>query len=180
MKFQLQLLATVILMSTSSCAILFGNVKPVTERSDHYEVNKLDHGESNWKRIGFEDENQDQDRDHSDLAFQSQKTSSIISINSACRSRIRNQSKDLRDFTNLLLLGVSDISKREEKIYTLSEVPALETTLEGNMNRQKTKIRTVVLRKSACLYDLMYVAQPENFDKEIGDFEKFVSSLRLQ
>lgn len=172
--------ASLLILSCSSCAVLFGNVKPVTERSEHYEVKKLDIENSPWKKlVGEGDSNAEEDPDHSDIAYQSENTSSIISINSACRSRIANHSKDLKDFTNLLLLGVTDISNREERTYTLSNALALETTLEGNMNRQKTKIQAIVLRKESCIYDLMYISRPHTFNQEIKDFQNFVSSLKL-
>src|SRR5262249_5978136 len=121
----------------------------------------------------------------SDVAYQSKKTASVISLNSACRpSNIKPENKsveaDLRSLTDVLLLGAHDVTLRDEREATVQGTPALQTTMRGSMNGEEVMIRTVVLRRKTCIYDLVYVARPNTFATNEQDFSHFVSSLRLK
>lgn len=113
-----------------------------------------------------------------DLAFQSQLTSSIISMNSACRPSVRE--RELGGFTQQLLLGISDVSERSEIHLKIADQDALQTTVNGKMNRTFVKIRTIVLKKDNCAYDLMYISKPADFEKQEDTFLKFAQSLVIK
>jgi hypothetical protein len=101
----------------SSCGLLIGNTKPVAEKSDSYQVADLSERGTDWRKLPQETPDPDAGptNDASDLAFQSQKTASIISLNSACRPSFETEGKDLRGFTNLLFLGIADITHRRSR-----------------------------------------------------------------
>jgi hypothetical protein len=176
----------------NGCALLFGNVGPVSEKSGRYQV---DGAPSGWRELSDEEKGaigDDPDTNStSDIAFQSEKTSSIISVNSACRpsldwdglvpeeKRAAEGKKQLRTFTKQLLMGIVPDGPSQEKDLTVAGETALETTMTGTLNEQTTKVRTVVLRRKDCIYDLMYVAQPERFDSEVDVFSRFVASLKI-
>lgn len=165
------------------CGVLVGNVKPLSERSEGYKVEDLSQADKNWVKIKSQDSNSEDDPETvsgvSDAAYQSKTTSSVISINSACRGEGDKQHTSLREFSNLLFLGMTEIKDREEIVKEIQGVPALQTTLKGNMNGQKVTVRAVVLRKKTCIYDLMYIAQPDKFSTQESVFSRFVDSLRL-
>jgi len=176
-----------IILSVPGCGLLVGNIRPVDEKAENYKVIDLGARNSDWIKLEPSQEEQKHASDTatslteiSDLGFQSKKTASIISLNSACRPTLENQEQDLRGFTQLLLLGISEITLREEKNLTLSGTPALETTVQGKMNNEPVMLRTVVLKKQHCLYDLMFVSRPESFQTHESDFSAFVSSLQLR
>ncbi len=170
---------------SSGCGILIGNVKPVSEKAEDYQVLDLSKGNSDWIRL---DSQQDDADNHvgeegtarSDLAYQSQRTASIISLNSACREKFKSESHDLKEFTHQLLLGISDVKSRQQKEIQIKGNPALDTTIQGKMGDQPVKIRAVVVKNDRCLYDLMYVARPDQFAEQEQDFSRFVESLRLR
>jgi hypothetical protein len=158
------------------CSILIGNVR-VEEKSDDYSI--MDLGKNpDWKKIGADKNSTDM----SDLTFQSKKNSSIISLNSVCRETGDDNpaATDLKAVTHELLLGISNISDKTEKEITVSDTPALETTVQGQLNNQAMKLRAVVLRKNSCVYDLMYIARPERFNDDIEVFQTFTQSLVFQ
>ena len=172
---------------TSGCGILFTDVKPVAEKSDYYHVMMLSDESSDWMKIednstsdkknsGKKSEDED---DSTDLAFQSKKTASIISLNSACRRRNENENKTLEGFSDLLLLGINHLQIVDRKEVKVQNVPALMTQAEGDINGEMMTLKTIVLRKGACVYDLMYVSRPEHFQLHDKDFARFVASLRL-
>jgi hypothetical protein len=179
-------LALMLLGFGPGCGLLIGNVKPVDEKSDQYGMADLSKENPKvWTRLTPAQEGAD-GRDPEttatevpDMAFQSSKTAAVISINSSCRSGSA-ESKDLKALTNQLLFGISDISRRVEKDLAVQNTPALETTLQGRMNGNEIALRSVVLKRRACVYDLLYMAPPSNFAENEPEFNHFVASLRLK
>jgi hypothetical protein len=183
----------------SGCSTLVGNIKPVDEKSDDYRVIDLSKENSEWEKLPAESAQQSEkpanpedpgqgSTESSDIAYQSKATASIISMNTACRPTLKWEDKatqeqreqHLREFTRQLLLGISDIHDRKEEFIQVQSVPALKTTLVGQLSGQTTQLRTVVLRHEDCIYDLMYIARPSYFEKNEPDFARFVASLRLR
>ena len=184
-RFTLTLIAVMAL--SSGCSTLIGNIKPVEDKSTRYKVIDLSLTNSEWTRLGARQEDPSgrntpetvEKTQTSDLSFQSKKTASIISLNSACREDQGDEEHSLKDFSRTLLLGISEIKTVDQKNLQIDQVAALETTVDGKLNSQPVKLRTVVLKDQDCLFDLMYVARPEHFLQNEDDFEKFISSLRL-
>ncbi len=116
----------------------------------------------------------------SDTAFQSKRTASIISINSGCRASYESESRTLRSFTNLLLLGMTEMTRRTEILSTLQDADALETVVEGVMNGENMTLKTLVIRRHSCVFDLVYIARTKHFSEQEKDFAEFVASLRLK
>jgi hypothetical protein len=170
----------------SGCGLLIGNVKPVEEKSDQYGVADLTkESPGKWNRLSAKQQGGDTANPEAtatevpDAAYQSPKTAAVISINSSCRSG-ETADADLKALANQLTYGISDVSRRTEQKLTLQGTEALETTVQGKMNHNDIALKTVVLRKNGCIYDLLYMAPPEHFAANEPDFDKFVASLRLK
>lgn len=171
-------LATAI-ASLSGCGVLIGNTKPVETKAENYGIVDLAANDSKWIKLPS-NENDLQSSDISDAAYQARDTGAIISINSACRAQKNPSPVSLRDSSQLLVMGMTDITFEERKNIAIQDRPALETTIQGKMNARPTKIRTVVVQKNDCLFDLMYIARPEVFSHHEDDFRRFLLSLRLK
>jgi hypothetical protein len=178
-----------IALALSGCGVLIGTVKPVDEKSEAYGVMDLSKDSPNanqWMKLDPAETAEGDKLDDgektevSDVAFQHKKDASIISLNSACRASFATSDQDLRSFTNLLFLGISDITLREEKEITVQGTPALQTTIRGKLNQENMMLRTVIVKRGNCVYDLMYVSRPKHFAENEQDFSRFVSSLRLK
>jgi len=178
-----------VLVTSSGCGLLLGNIKPVDEKSETYGVADLSkENPAEWTRLdpSATDKNtpdaqapDSRSSEISDVVYQSKKTAATISINSACRTGDEAET-DLRKISDLLFLGISDVTLRDEKPLQLQGTPALQTTLIGNLNHERVQIRTVVLKRSDCVYDVIYLAPPQSFSKNEKDFAHFVDSLRLK
>lgn len=168
---------------SAGCGVLFGNVKPVTEKSTSVVSARFPVEASEWKRLELQsiasDEKETAQNAAPDLAYQSSRTSSVISLNSSCRPSVKDET-NLEVFTHEPFLGVTGISFREQKETRVSGEPAIETTIQGILEGEETRMRSVVVRKDMCLYDLLLVARPRHFPDDEGIFGKFVSSLRLR
>lgn len=168
-------------------------MRPVDEKSDDIDYLNLTREYPDWKKLTQPQreagETQDPEAtDQFDVAFQRPSTSSVISLNSACRPSqrwgdaqdARAQGQKLREITQQLLLGFSDIQAREERVAKLDGELALETTLQGRMTDRTVKIRAVVSRRSDCVVDLMFIARPDAFAADEPAFARFVASLKLR
>ncbi|MGE0617058.1 MAG: hypothetical protein AB7P04_15615 [Bacteriovoracia bacterium] len=164
---------------SSGCSVLIGNVKPVAEHADGYTVAELPKQDANWAPIE-QDPGAPSDPQVSDYAYQSKRTASIISLTTNCRKRNVDEPKNLQELTNLLYMGVANITDRNEKNLTIRGTPALETTLRGNLNNQDMMFRTVVMRRDTCIFDFMYIARPKHFPEEEKTFGEFIASLNFK
>ncbi len=178
------------LVTLSSCSTLVGNVKPVDLKSTAYGV--LDLAKENpaiWTRLG-DAELRPKDAqigtnkkafssEVTDIAYQSKRTSAIVSLNSTCREG-RDEIADLAPYLHELLLGITEVSERTDRSRRVSDADALEEIVAGKMAGEQTKIQALVLSKNGCIYDLMYISRPERFPAHEADFNRFVSSLRLR
>lgn len=171
----------------NGCSVFLGNVKPADDKSDSYGVMDLSKENPDWVKLDPVAEGEDKKNPAAtqtgvpDVAFQSKATGSVISLDSACRETSEGEKqKQLREITNLLFLGISDITLSDEVNLTIQGAPALQTTVQGKLNGDDTKLRSVVLRRGNCTYDLVYVTRPSQFEAREGDFSRFVSSLKLK
>ena len=170
----------------TGCGVLIGNIKPVEEKSESYGIADLSKEGTGWVKLDPAAEvnasktPEVTPTEVSDVAYQSKKTASIISLDSACRQSSANSDHNLQTFTNQLLLGISNIAQRDETAVIVQNTPALETTVTGRVNADPVKLRTVVLRRGHCVYDLVFVARPNTFSEEETDFSHFVASLKLK
>lgn len=179
------LLLSALSLALSGCSVLIGNIKPVGEKSESYEVLRLDKDNTQWISIDSHTtqesaEGEAESLESSDLAYQSKSTASIISLNSSCRKSLENSQRTLRQFTDALLLGIRGIEGREERELSIDGAAALETTLQGNMGGRTSRLRTVVIRKGMCVYDLMLIARVDQFGQDLPTFERFVNSFKFQ
>lgn len=169
----------------SGCALIFGNVSPVEEKSDSYDILDLAGTSPDWVRIPPEQQSDatpgEPDDFATDIAYQSRLTASVITVNSACRPLYeKDPPPDLREFTQSLLLGFTHLMRHNESEARISGALGLRTTVACRLNDQPMMLRTVVVRHRQCVFDLVFIARPEHFAKEEEAFERFVASLRFR
>lgn len=170
----------------NGCGVLIGNTRPVSEKSQQYQIEQLHLKNPDWSKLDSKakqpgaDEAASEPTEYSDLAFRSKKTEAVIALNSACRPSYATHPKDLKLLAEQLFMGISDVTENTEVPLQIGDVPALQKTLQGRLGRSKIKMRVIVLRKETCLYDLMYLSHPDQFPLQEEEFSHFVASLRFQ
>ena len=60
----------------------------------------------------------------------------------------------------------------------LDEREAKHTIATGKLDGVAVKMNIYVTRKNYCIYDMSYSAIDKNYDIDLSDFEKLVSSLK--
>src|SRR2546425_250280 len=90
-----------------------------------------------------------------------------------------------RDFGLLerhLLLGLRDRATLEEDETDLGGRRAAHRVVEGRPRdgEERMRIESYVLKDARCVYDLLYVAPPDEFDGGRGDFRRVVQSFVME
>lgn len=195
------LILPLVATATSGCSLLFGNIKPIAQKASEYQYADLSKRNPDWVRLSnFQssgdssskipgetetsaaEESIEEGVDVYDVSYQSRKTASTISLTTSCRPRysIQNEGRvfpELRDYMQQLLLGITGITDKIDEETEVAGIPALQTTVVGKMQDRPIKIRAVVLKKRACLYDLVFIAKPRHFSDQEKDFIHFRDSI---
>ncbi len=185
-RFALLALLTAALPGCALSRLIFGDEKPVDEKSESWGILDLSQVNEAWKKVDSvaigrqAAEQEGRPPEISDVTFQHATYASIIALNSACRRAQDPISNDRKTLTTQLLLGITEPAQREEEEIRVSGLPGLQTTVRGGAGGESMRIRTVVVKRERCVYDLIFISKPEHFDKNSEDFSKFVSSLKLK
>jgi len=177
-------------LGLSGCA-LFGTVKGVDEKASDQglKVQVLNLEKDNpqaWKKLNAAGATDPESAGETpDVAFQSVKTSSTISLNSVCRQKSDNgeyPADDLEQVTETLFMGFQGLANKEQSVRQLTampEVKALQTTAQGRIQKRDIKLSAVVFQKKNCTYDVVYLAPVKKFPEHQADFDRFLSELRI-
>jgi len=111
-----------------------------------------------------------------DHAWYQPDLSAVIYANANCGKRYEDGV--LSDLLSHLTFGIAHGDPTEEKPLTIDGRAALQRTWMGQLDGVTVAIAATVVKKDTCLYDLLYIAPPSEFDRGIEDYEAVVGSLR--
>jgi len=173
-----------LLVFTTGCSLILGNIKPTDEKSNAYSYLDLSSNSRYWIKTREELNSSGQDKtdlDQSDVTFKRRSGKATISINSVCKKTSKKPDQgDLKKSARELLLGFSQLEILSEKQIKVSHHDAYEITAQGLMNHSSLVIKLVLLEKNSCSYDLIYISESQEFKKHETDFQRFVSSFELK
>ena len=170
-------LAAVSLTVISGCAVLVGQVEPPDEKATTYQYLDLSQ-ENDWEKLDPPSSNGPEDKPRSDVVFQSKSTGAIISLNSVCRAF--EETRSLQELSNLLVMSVSEPKNRMDEPTTFKGESALLTLLDGKLETQGVRIKTLVTKNKRCIFDFMYIASQRAFPKNEKTFESFLAAFKFE
>lgn len=162
----------------NGCSVLVGQVKPVEQKAASTPMKRVDELDPTWKVLSIEATSPNAD-DIPDISWQSSKTASVISINSACRQNVDDEG-DLKSITQNLLSSWRNLKIEKQTEVILSNRTGLETTAQGFYLNKTRKFQVVVIKTDNCVYDLLYLSPPPTFNQELSLFQKFRDNLSLK
>jgi hypothetical protein len=163
---------TLSLNGCSTSKVLMGEIRPIESHSNQNDLPDLNKSHPQWKTI-------EKSADSIDAAWQSEKTSAIISINSSCRES-GSQDRELKTIIQDLLAPWRDLKTHSEKSLTVSGHPALEVTGEGYYLKNLRKFQTIAIQSDRCIYDLIYLSSVKSYQSELSVFLQFRDNLILK
>ena len=109
-----------------------------------------------------------------DVAYVNKNNSATISLNSTCE---KYQDNPLKQLMYNLLASLDEAKWEKDEYFTLDGREAYRVTLRAKADGVPVKAQAIVLRKNYCVYDFIYTAEPQHYQKTVKDFEKFVGSF---
>lgn len=188
------------------CSLIFGGDQKVDNKSHDYSVVRLDHDPaSEWRVLvpshneansesaqvsNLRDPNTPTSDDTGDLAFEHVNTGTIISVDSVCREY---RDAPLEDLSRYLLMGLNTHGQTQTHEIDVNGIKGLDSTVEALMTSRSpsakldrhgdehpVRVRAVVLKHQGCVYDLMYIAKPADFEKYATSFERFLKGFHAK
>ena len=112
-----------------------------------------------------------------DRAWRNEALAATLYADSSCGERFDDAA--LPRLHASLTAGVAGAVVREEP-RTVDGREALLRIQDGRLDGVDVRVGVLVLKKDACLYDLVYIAPPSSFDKGLPAFEALISAFKTQ
>ncbi|MCI0483494.1 MAG: hypothetical protein L0Y78_02805 [candidate division NC10 bacterium] len=107
-----------------------------------------------------------------DLALRNAGADASIAVSASCPEQ---ETGPLPALARHVLFGLRQVEWLRQEPIQLDGVAGLETVVRGRVEGAPVQVRSVVIRRRGCLYDLLFVAPPETFEARGADFEAFLA-----
>jgi len=107
------------------------------------------------------------------LAFRSQELAAAIGLRVDCGSP---EAGPLPAVARHLFFGLSQAEIETREPMVLSGASGMRTRLRARLDDRPVEVDGITVRLQGCLYDFMYVAPPDRFERGRADFDAFVAS----
>jgi hypothetical protein len=122
----------------------------------------------------------DEDDRRADLALRHREAPAAMAVTASCDPQVVRRSPELLE--RHLLLGLRDRTVIERNEAPLNGGRARHEVVEGRMRQSQGRVRVeaYTMRDERCLYDVLYVADPEVFDAHRPAFQRFVDTFAME
>ena len=104
----------------------------------------------------------------------------FASIYADANCAMRFEDGELASLTGHLAFGVAQGELIREDVITLDGRDALIRAWNGTLDGVMVAVGSVVTKNNDCLYDILFIAPPSNFDQGWEDFERLVSGFQVR
>lgn len=111
-----------------------------------------------------------------DRAWFHRQTGSTIYFDSNCKARYED--KPLASLITHLTLGMAQGEPLREESMTLAGREALLRVYGGSVDGVAVQLSAVVIKKSACIYDGLYISSPSEFDAGLESFRRVLKGFK--
>ena len=138
-----------------------------SDREASYRIGSLS---GDWQRLTVEDQN--------DLAWRSERLSSIVQVNATCDPA---SDVPLTALTNHLLMGFTERETQQQEVVPMDGREALRTHVVARLDGVPRELLFYVMKKDDCVYDLALLAPVgAPFERALVEFEPFVASFTTE
>jgi hypothetical protein len=109
------------------------------------------------------------------LAFRDDTRDATIAVNGRCG--LDGEDVPLAALTQHLFLAFTDREILEQKVVPMDGREGMNTLLSAKLDGVPKKFNVWVLKKDGCVYDFLYIARPDRFDKGVTEFDRFVQGF---
>jgi hypothetical protein len=108
-----------------------------------------------------------------ELAFRSPELAGVIGLRVECSSP---EPGPLPAVARHLFFGLSQAEIETREPLVLSGARGMRTRLRARLDDRPVEVDGITVRLQGCLYDFMYAAPPDRFERGRTDFDAFVTS----
>ncbi len=110
------------------------------------------------------------------LAFRDDTRGASVLVTARCG--IPSDDVPLQSLTGQLVMGTTEREYLSEEVIALDNREAMHTVLRAKLDGVKMSYDVYVMKKDGCVYDLVYVAPPEQLESGKATFEAFCTGFR--
>ncbi len=111
-----------------------------------------------------------------DLALRHTDVDASMAISASCPEQERGS---LPALARHVFFGLRQVELLRQEPIVLDGVTGLETVVSGSWEGAPIQVRSVVIRRKECLYDLIFVAPPETFEARDADFDALLAGWQF-
>ncbi len=119
-----------------------------------------------WRRVSVEG---------ADLAFRDDVRGGSALFVVHCGDR--RDDAPLSILTENLIMGTTDRDFESQKVVPFDGREAMHTVVRAKLDGVRMQYDIYVMKKDACVYDVVYVAPPAHYSDGSADFERFVDGV---
>jgi hypothetical protein len=113
-----------------------------------------------------------------DLELRRPTSRSAMLVNATCEGKAPG--RPLAVLARHLLFGLERREILEQRETVLAGRPALRVALEGRLDGEPVRVEAYVVKGERCVYDLLHVAPPAEFDAGRREFDALAGSLATE
>lgn len=124
--------------------------------------------EGGWSEVSVGD---------SDAAWVHETLHATLMVNALCEGV---DDAPLTALTNHLLFGTTDREFVAQEEVMVSRRAALESTVNFKLDGVPRRMKALVMKKDGCVYDIVYAAPPESFEKGLAGYVSLRSNFDVK
>lgn len=111
----------------------------------------------------------------SDALFRNEALGAALYVDSTCRNF---QDAPLSVLANHLFFGFDEAEVRHQRIHRIDNRDALERLVRARLDGAEVGVAVTVLKKNACVFDIILVAPADAFDDLVPFYREIVGGFR--
>lgn len=111
-----------------------------------------------------------------DLAVRDVQSDARMAVSASCPGRERGP---LPALVQHLFFGLRDVERVHQERIMVDGAVGIDAVIKASWEGRPVQIRSVVIQRNGCLYDLLYVAPPETFAVRSADFDAFLGGWQF-
>lgn len=115
--------------------------------------------------------------EENDAAWFDRAHDAVAHVDHTCE---RSQDAPLQALVNHLLIGFTGRSTITEETVPFDQREARHVVVNASLDGVPRRIELYVMKKDGCVFDLGYIAPPEQFEAGEGEFGRFVAGFHVE
>jgi hypothetical protein len=91
----------------------------------------------------------------------------------------RERNVPLNILVRHLFFGFKDVEVLHQEPQAFDGAPALKTVARARLDTREVQVKSYIVRRDGCIYDMVYFASPQDYSRGEPSFEHMVAGFRF-